>query len=47
MWAVVVVREERRILYDTEERWGGPPAVPTRTWSALGLVFVQRDLGVS
>ena len=41
MWPAVVGREERRILHDAEEQWGGPPAVLTRTWSALGLMFAH------
>ena len=32
--------------HDTEERWGGPPAGPTRDWSALGLTFAHGAWGV-
>ena len=29
-----------------EERWGGPPAVSTTTWSAIGLMLAHGALGV-
>ena len=31
---------------EAEERWGGPPAVPTTTWSAAGLILAHGALGV-
>ena len=46
MWAAVVESEERRRLQDADEWWGGPPDVPTSTWSMLGLTFTHGALGV-
>ena len=31
---------------EAEERWGGPPAVPTTTWSSAGLMLTHGALGV-
>ena len=33
-------------LQEAEERWGGPPAVPTTTWGAVGLMLAHGALGV-
>ena len=34
------------MLQDAEERWGGPQAVPTTTWGAVGLMLAHCALGV-
>ena len=31
---------------EAEERWGGPPAVPTTTWSMAGLMLSHGAFGV-
>ena len=31
---------------EAEERWGGPPTVPTTTWSAAGLMLEHGAFGV-
>ena len=31
---------------ESEERWGGPPSVPTTTWSEAGLMLANGALGV-
>ena len=31
---------------EAEEIWGGPPAVPTTTWIAAGLMLAHGALGV-
>ena len=31
---------------DAEERWDGPPVVPTTTWGTVGLMLAHGALGV-
>ena len=42
----LVIGIGRSMLQDAEERWGGPQAVPTTTWGAVGLMLAHCALGV-
>ena len=36
----------RFMSQEDEEQWSGPTAVPTTTWSAVGLMLAHGALGV-
>ena len=36
----------RFTFQEAEERWGGPPVVPTTNWSTVGLILAHCALGV-
>ena len=46
MWPEVTGRLVCKRLHDTEDWCSGPPEVPMRTLSALGLMFAHVNLGV-
>ena len=36
----------RFTLQEAEELWGGPPSMPTTTWSVVGLMLAHGALGM-
>ena len=42
----MVTGNGRLPLQKADEQWGGPPAVPTTTWSAAGLILAHVAFGV-
>ena len=46
MWPEVTGRLVCKMFHDAEDWCGGPPAVPMRNLSTLGLMFAHGALGV-